>query len=77
MSIEDDVMAELRAMDHTAKLFILEMSRRQAARHPDIAPRPVLTLVASNLRGRLLLGGAGGIKDGLHAPLSAAPKKIK
>jgi hypothetical protein len=77
MTIRDEVLAALDAMDDQAQVYTLAIAQSQAARHPRPAPKPVLSLVTSDLDDRHLLSDTGSLHGVQLAARSRSPKKVK
>jgi hypothetical protein len=77
MTIEEQVLAALRAMDDEAKEYTLEVAKGQARLWPAPARKPALSLVPLNPTHRFLLGGPSRLHDVHLTPVSRAPKQVK
>lgn len=75
-TIEDEVVAALRAMDDRSKLFILRTALNQAARCPATRSA-VLSLAASDFGSRALFSGLGRANNVQLSLVCSTPEQVK
>jgi hypothetical protein len=75
MTIEEEFLLALRAMDHRSKLFLLRAAKNQASRCP-VVPAAKLRLASSDLGGGPLIGTLSHTKNVILTLISRPPEKV-